>query len=188
MPEDAKTQKYNMIFDWFDQNRDGYLTQDDMQQIAEVFISLPGGDRPENATPLREAFEQWWQLLLSSGDANADGRVGRDEFFAIMRSSVTASGNFESTIMRIADAFMRIVDTSGDGRLDFAEYVRMYEGLGVDPKHATEAFQRLDRDHSGKISYEEFRTAIREFYLSDDLNAPGSWLLGPMVESAAQSN
>ena len=36
-----------------------------------------------------------------------------------------------------------------------------------------------DRDSDGAISHEEFRTAICEFYLSDDENAPGNWLIGP---------
>jgi hypothetical protein len=50
--------------------------------------------------------------------------------------------------------------------------------------HTLDAFRRLDRDGSGKITKEEFRTAITEFYLSDDENAPGNWLLGPMGQPA----
>lgn len=79
---------------------------------------------------------------------------------------------------------MLIVDTTGDSSLDFDEYVRMYAGLGIDPTHSSDAFRRLDRDGDGKISYEEFRTAITEFYLSDDENAPGNWLLGLMGQPA----
>jgi Ca2+-binding EF-hand superfamily protein len=60
----------------------------------------------------------------------------------------------------------------------------MYDGLGIDPTHSSDAFRRLDRDGSGKISKEEFRAAITEFYLSDDENAPGNWLLGPMGQPA----
>ena len=96
-----------------------------------------------------------------------------------MKSSVTAPENFEEAVLKIADAFMRIVDTNEDGSLNFDEYVRMYDGLGIDPAHSSEAFKRLDRDGNNAISYEEFRAAIVEFYLSDDENAPGNWLLGP---------
>ncbi|MFI6170550.1 hypothetical protein ACIBCN_27465 [Nocardia sp. NPDC051052] len=55
----------------------------------------------------------------------------------------------------------------------------MYDSLGIDPAHSSDAFRRLDRDGDGSLSYAEFRTAIVEFYLSDDQNAPGNWLLGP---------
>lgn len=180
MSSDAKTGKFNNLFDWFDQNHDGYITHDDLRQMTGLFVGLPRGDSPENSQPMREAFEQWWSLLLASGDADADGRIGREEFIRIMKSSVTAPENFEEVVIRIADAFMRIVDTTGDGSLNFTEYVQMYEGLGVDTKHSTESFRILDRNGTGAISHEEFRAAIVEFYLSDDENAPGNWLLGPI--------
>lgn len=181
MSDSTKTRKFTVLFGWFDQNQDGYLSQDDFQQMAGLFTSLPGGDAPENAKALQEAFEMWWNLLLTSGDVNADGRIGQDEFITVMKASVTAPENFERAVIRIADAFMRIVDTNDDGSLDFDEYVRMYDGLGIDPTHSSDAFHRLDRDGDGKISHEEFRAAITEFYLSDDEDAPGNWLLGPMA-------
>lgn len=179
MPESAKNRKFNIVFDWFDQGRDGYLTHDDFQQMAALFTALPGGDAPENSQALRGAFEKWWGLLLAEGDITGDGRLGRKEFIDVMKSSVTAPEHFEGAVITIADAFMRIVDTNGDGSLSFDEYVRMYASLGIDPAHSSDAFKRLDRDGDNAISYQEFRTAIVEFYLSDDENAPGNWLLGP---------
>jgi Ca2+-binding EF-hand superfamily protein len=179
MSDSVKNRKFNILFDWFDQGRDGYLTHDDFQQFAALFTVLPGGDAPENAQALRGAFERWWSLLLAEGDTTEDKRLEREEFIEVMKSSVTAPENFEDAVITIADAFMRIVDTSGDGSLNFDEYVRMYEGLGIDPAHSSDAFRRLDRDGDNAISYEEFRAAIVEFYLSDDENAPGNWLLGP---------
>lgn len=179
----AKDQKFSILFDWFDRTADGYLTSDDLQGMADLFTGLPGGADPVNAEPIRSAFENWWGLL-AGGDADADGRIARAEFIDLMKSSVTAPGNFEEAVIRIADAFMRVVDTTGDGSLAFDEYVRMYEGLGVDPGHAADAFRRLDRDRDGKIGHDEFRTAITEFYLSDNEDAPGNWLLGPLTRPA----
>jgi Ca2+-binding EF-hand superfamily protein len=179
MPDSAKNRKFNILFDWFDQGRDDYLTHDDFQQMAALFTALPGGDAPENAQALQGAFEKWWSLLLATGDTSEDGMLGREEFIDVMKSSVTAPENFEDAVIAIADAFMRIVDTNGDGSLNFDEYVQMYEGLGIHPAHSSDAFKRLDRDNNNAISYQEFRTAIVEFYLSDDENAPGNWLLGP---------
>lgn len=182
MSDSAKNQKFNKVFDWFDQGRDGYLSHDDFQQMATLFTSLPGGDAPENEQVLRGAFEKWWGLLLPAGDKNKDGRLGREEFINVMKSTVTAPGNFEVAVLGLADAFIRIVDTGRDGSLSFDEYVRMCEGIGIGPTHCRNAFKRLDRDGDHVISPQEFRTAFLEYYLSDDENAPGNWLLGPPNE------
>lgn len=64
--------------------------------------------------------------------------IDREEFIRIMKTSVTAPENFEEVVIRIADSFVHIVDTTGDGPLNFNEYVQMYDGLGVDPKYSTE--------------------------------------------------
>lgn len=185
METSAKSNKFNVLFDWFDQGRDGYLSRDDFQKMAGLFLALPGGEAPENAKPLRDAFDKWWELMLAAGDTSKDGRLGREEFLNVMKSSVTAPENFEKAVLAVIEAFMRIVDTNGSGTLSFDEYVRMYTGLGIDPKHSSDAFKRLDRDGDGALSYDEFRTAITEFYLSDDENAPGNWLLGPPLWSGS---
>ena len=178
MPDSAKNRKFNILFDWFDQGRGAYLTQDDFEQMAALFTAA-GWRCPRERASAAGGVRERWGLLLAAGDADGDGRLEREEFVDVMKSSVTAPENFEEAVLKIADAFMRIVDTNGDGSLNFDEYVRMYDGLGIDPAHSSEAFKRLDRDGNNAISYEEFRAAIVEFYLSDDENAPGNWLLGP---------
>ncbi|MEU7141376.1 EF-hand domain-containing protein [Nocardia sp. NPDC046473] len=179
MADRAKNQKFSTLFDWFDQGKDGYLSESDFHQMAILFTALPGGEAPENAKALHDAFDKWWSLLLAGGDSDGDGKLDRQEFSTVMQSSVTTPENFETAVLAIADAFMRIVDTNNDGTLSFDEYVRMYDSLGIDPAHSSDAFRRLDRDGDGSLSYAEFRTAITEFYLSDDENAPGNWLLEP---------
>jgi Ca2+-binding EF-hand superfamily protein len=54
----AKARKFSILFDWFDRKQDGYLTRDVLQQMAGLFIGLPGGDNPENSQPLRNAFDK----------------------------------------------------------------------------------------------------------------------------------
>ena len=180
MENTAKDRKFNILFAWFDQGQDGYITRDDFQAMAKLFTALPGGSAPENEKALRDAFDKWWALMLAAGDTSQDGRLDRGEFIKLMKSSAGSPGNLEQAVLAIIDVFMRLVDTDNNGALSFSEYVRMYDALGIDPKHSSDAFKRLDRDGDGTLSYDEFRTAILEFYFSEDQNAPGNWLLGPL--------
>jgi len=179
----VKDQKFSALFDWFDQNKDGQLTQDDLRAMAGLFATVAEDDHASIAA-MRDAFEQWWRLLLEHGDIDDDGRVSRAEFIAVMEANVTSPEHFDGAILAIADATMRALDTDGDGVLSRSEYVAMADGLGVAPVHAEAGFHKLDRDGDGVISHEEFRTAISEFYLSADVDAPGNWLLGPPGSAA----
>jgi Ca2+-binding EF-hand superfamily protein len=171
-------QKFTLLFGWFDQDRDGQLTQQDLQATAMVFAQVAANEDHTNRTAIHAAFEQWWQLLLKRADSDADGQVSRSEFITAMED-ITAPAHFESAVMAIADAVMRAADTDGDGVLSRDEYVAMYQTLGVAPEHSTPAFAMLDLDGDGVISHDEYRTAIVDFYLSNDPNAPGNYLLGP---------
>lgn len=184
MPNAAKDWKFDVLFNWFDQGKDGYLTHDDFQRLAELFAGLTKEEDQTNATAMRDAFERWWGLLIASGDIDADERLTREEFVEIMKSTVTSPENFESVVMAIADALMSELDTNKDGVLASREYVQMYTALGIHPEHSSDAFRRLDRDGDGAISHEEFRAALCEFYLSDDEDAPGNWLIGPFGRPA----
>ncbi len=149
MPVKVKNQKFTMLFDWFDQGGDGVLTHDDFRAMGELFAALAAEDDRENATAMREAFEEWWRVLLEHGDANGDGRIDRQEFLDVMAADVTAPEHFEKAVLAIADALMRALDTNRDGVLSKDEYVRMYDALGIPPVHSEDVFRRLDRDGTG---------------------------------------
>ncbi|MEV0416364.1 EF-hand domain-containing protein [Streptomyces sp. NPDC050448] len=138
------------------------------------------GDR----AAIHSAFGQWWQLL-EHADTDGDGQVSRAEFITVMEDRVTAPAHFETAVMAIADAVIRAADTNGDGVLSREEYVAMYQKLGVPEEQSGPAFERVDLDGNGVISHHEYRTAIVDFCLSTDPDAPGNYLLGPLGQPTA---
>ncbi|MFD4867841.1 EF-hand domain-containing protein [Streptomyces sp. NPDC058412] len=180
-----KDEKFNALFGMFDTQGQGYLSQEGFRQFTDTVTELAPSHDTENVAAMRKAFGKWWELLLPSGGTVADARIGQQEFVDVMRSNVTSPGNLQEAVLDIADALMRALDTNGDGMLSKGEYLRIYTHLGIDPAHCGDAFRRLDRDGDGAISHDEWRTALTEFYLSDDASAPGNWLLGPLASTVA---
>ncbi|AWL41674.1 MULTISPECIES: EF-hand domain-containing protein [Streptomyces] len=180
MTHAVKGQKFGTLFTWFDQDGDGQLTHDDMRGTAAAFAEVAAWGDEADLAAMRDAFGRWWRLLLTHGDADGDGRVSRQEFITVMEREVTSPEHFEGAVMAIIDALMNALDTDRDGVLSRDEYVRMYDALGIPPQRSGEAFTRLDLDGNGVISREEFRSAVSDFYLSTDPDAPGSHLLGPV--------
>ncbi|MEV0381198.1 EF-hand domain-containing protein [Nonomuraea sp. NPDC050643] len=179
MAHDSTERKFTILFDWFDHTDDGWLTRDDFEQMGNVFAAVaPEGDE-ETRNALREAFMLWWDTLLDARATDSLQRVGPQQFITAMRSRIAPDPKtVERLVMPIIDALMRALDTDRSGMLTLDEYVRMYDALGIDPAISEPAFRRLDRNGSGTITHDEFRTAIEEFYLGTDTEAPGNWLLG----------
>ncbi|MFC6089840.1 EF-hand domain-containing protein [Saccharothrix lopnurensis] len=176
-----KDQKFSIVFDWFDQGRDGHLTRDDFQATARMFARVAHEDDHATAAAIHDAFDAWWELVLEHGDTGGDGRISREEFTTVMLVNVTAPEHFDRAVMAIADAVIRALDTDEDGVLSHDEYVRLYDVLGIPREHSSAAFAKLDLDGNGEISHAEFRQAISDFYLSADPDAPGNHLLGPVT-------
>lgn len=178
MTTDLQARKFGFVFTWFDQNGDGWLTQDDFEKMAVMFTALADENDEKHRTAMKEAFVHWWGVLLEAGDGASGAKIGQQEFIRIMSSSVIAPENFERAVGRIADGMIGALDRDGNGSLSLGEFVRMYDVVGVPSATSAAWFKRLDRDSSGELSYAEFRQAIVEFYLSSDPNAPGNYLLG----------
>jgi len=52
---------------------------------------------------------------------------------------------------------------------------------------ADQAFRQPDIDLSERVSTEELTEAMEEYFRSDDANAPGNWLFGPVQASSGPS-
>lgn len=180
MTAGVQVQKFNYVFQWFDQNGDGWLTQDDFEQMAKLFTNIADEGDHKNRNAMQKAFMHWWDILLKSSDHRPSEKIGRQEFIGIMYSNVIAPEHFENAVGGIVDGLIGALDRDGNGSLSLEEYVRLYDALGVPPSITAEAFKRLDRDGSGELSYDEFRQAIIEFYLSTDMNSPSNWMLGAL--------
>ncbi|MFE8599045.1 EF-hand domain-containing protein [Archangium violaceum] len=180
MTTNVQAKKFSYVFKWFDQNGDGWVTQDDIEKMAELFTALANEADQKNRSAMKRGFMNWWNLLLEARENKASEKIGKQEFIRIMDAIVIAPKNFELAVGNIVEGLLGALDRDGNGSLSKEEYVRMYDALGIPPTTSTESFRRLDRDSDGEISHAEFHQALVEYYLSADPNAPGNWLLGPM--------
>jgi len=175
---DLQDQKFTYVFNWFDQNGDELITQDDIDKVSNL-VSALGGDQ-KNKDAMNQGIQNWWNLLLDAREDKTGEKITKQEFIRIMYGVVIVPDNFKKAIGSIVDGLLGALDRDGSGTLSQDEYVEIYKTVGIPPSTASEGFKRLDRNGNGQISYEELDQAFSEFYLSADPNAPGNWLLGPV--------
>ncbi|MDL4815019.1 EF-hand domain-containing protein [Actinomadura opuntiae] len=163
--------KLRAIFAAFDADGDTVASAADFAATSANMADMMNADSRQRAA-LKDAFDHWWDAVSGGNE-----QITVQEWVAAM--SALDDDRFDEIMLPIVNVMVETVDTDGSGDVSLEEFQRFYAGVGLDLDMAAEAFAHLDRDHDGALDHEEFRIAMREYYLSDDPNAPGSWLMGP---------
>ncbi|WP_330294221.1 EF-hand domain-containing protein [Streptomyces sp. NBC_00503] len=175
------TRKLQHMFNLLDVDQDGYLTMADLPALADA-LAVPFAAQPEKIQTLREALLRIWEAHLGQMDENGDGRLDTAEYERGIRAATAEDPKaFLRTMHAAVAAWFSLFDTNGDGHLDLDEYTQLGQAIGgISPQDMAKAFQRLDRDGDGRLQPEEIRVAVIEFFTSEDPDADGNWLYGPL--------
>jgi Ca2+-binding EF-hand superfamily protein len=170
----------NRVFDTLDLTGDGFISQDDFASLAQRMRSLRPGLDHQLAAEIDQAFSGWWQHF-STADTDGDGQVSREEFLNAVENGLQKQPGFADQMVRVSQVTFRAADIEGNGQLTREQVRNIYRAYGVDEEHSAATFERLDRDGDGVITVDEYVQAARDVYLSDDENAPGAVMFGPVT-------
>lgn len=181
MLSDLRVRKLKCLFAAFDGDKDGVLTDDDPQVIIASLAALAGLD-PE--TPQRAAFAQgflaYWRDFIMTSDLDRDGKVTIDEWLTYHEEMLTDARRFEMTAAMSAGVMFALVDRDHDGRIALADYGGWLRAWQVDAGAIDDALlARLDVNGDGSLTRDNVLDLTREFFYSEDPDAPGNWAMGP---------
>lgn len=185
---DLQRQKANYYFDLIDEDENGLIEPDDFQLRADRLADAFNVTSDEEHEELRRHLMTWWEHLSSLADENDDGRITREEWemywtrFKVAVSMGSNSGSLQN-LERVARATFRAIDRSGSGRVQEEEFATWLSAWDIDASDTV--FQQLDRNDNGYLTPDDLVKATKEFYLSNDPNAPGNVLYGELPQEAA---
>ncbi|WP_280390594.1 EF-hand domain-containing protein [Nocardia brasiliensis] len=178
---DLLSAKIGHGFDHLDVDGDGRLTEHDHVLCGQrVAASL--GYPPNSAAEQRiiDAYLAIWRDLHLPHIPDGGTAITREQFITSTRTLAADPAAAAATVGALAEAFLAIADTDGNGSVDPGEFAAFQRGHfpGLTDEEAHEAFTHLDLDGDGRLSAAEFTQAIIEFWSSADPNAPGNWWMG----------
>jgi Ca2+-binding EF-hand superfamily protein len=183
MFSEFQKRKLALAFRYQDLNHDGFLERSDYEEyarrICEAQGFAPGSPEHERVYALTCREDRWTQNGVQIVDQDGDNRISFEEILEWCATVVSDENLFSRFVTGYVHSMMALWDRDQDGKLDVDEYAKLLVCHGVTDEAAREAFGHLDRDGDGYFTVHEGVEAIKDFYLSNDLDAPGNWLLGP---------
>lgn len=184
---DLQQQKAAHYFDLIDADNNGAIEPADFQWRADRLAESLRVTSEEERDRLRRRVMLWWEHLSSLADENDDGRITREEWHMYWeRFKIAVSmGDRQRSIQkleRVARHTFRAIDRTGSGKITEEEFSNWLAAWDLDRHEAI--FRRLDRDDKGHLTEDDLVKATKEFYLSNDPDAPGNVLYGELPEEA----
>ena len=184
---DLQRRKAAHYFELIDADGNGLIEPDDFQRRADRLAEALNVTGEAERERLRRRVMLWWEHLSSLADANDDGRITRDEwemYWERFKIAVSMGSNRRSIekLERVARHTFRAIDRSNSGRITENEFSNWLQAWDISQHERV--FRRLDRGDTGYLTEEDLVEATKEFYLSNDPEAPGNVLYGELPKEA----
>jgi Ca2+-binding EF-hand superfamily protein len=179
MLTDLQKRKLSKMFRLLDGDGDGVLVRGDYDRTCRRLLAVlraePGS---EDAAEIEASYATEWDELQAEADRARGGRVTLDGWLDYRGAQLEGPDAFETMIDPYVETVFAKLDRDGDRRIS-TEEVRGYLGLYRMPDEELDLILgRIDPDRRGIFSRQDIGQLARDYYLSDDPDAPGSWLLG----------
>lgn len=178
MLSDVRRKKLTHLFHLRDGNGDGLLEKADYENTAKRLADIFKWESDSDAYQVMmraQVFE--WDELQTFADANDDNQVTLDEFLAAYAAMPSIEPIFENVDNMIHFAFGWF-DKDRDGHIQQDEHALLLSVYNVSADDANAAFDKLDSNNDGKLSEQDLRNYMREFFLSDNADAVSNHFWG----------
>lgn len=198
MLTELKKRKLKKLFDLYDVDCSGFITEADYQKMAQSQAEVMGyqtGSLQYNI--ICSQFKTLWKDLQKEIDINNDGEITLEEFLEYKDKQLNAKEGYrplwleqsgmetaqsyeqsgEDAIIKLTNLIFERLDADGSGKISCEEYKQGFV-VQQDESLSEEIFSKLDTNGDGNLSKEEVLKHVHDFFYSDDPDAPGNWLLG----------
>ncbi|MFC7587664.1 EF-hand domain-containing protein [Nonomuraea antimicrobica] len=181
MAIDLLNHKLDRAFDHIDAGGRGVVEREDLLGLgARILVGF--GESPTSVTgaSLVDSFDRIWSTLSETLDRDGYFGIARPDFLSGMTAAFVTGDLYEPVFKPATVAVAELCDGDADGEIQPGEFRTMLSAFGVAYDDVDEAFDRLDRAGRGTLTVDALVLAAADYYRSDDPNAAGNWLFGPL--------
>ncbi|MEV0237377.1 hypothetical protein [Nonomuraea sp. NPDC050786] len=169
---DARARNVGHAFDTSDMDHDGYLDHRDMTVVATALCERLGLSE-QGSRLVRNAYERVWRYAVRHIGTDSHGRISRESYIDYALAPERDRTEFVANVVwPITDALWDALDADGDGRLDRAEYLRLWAAYDVAAEASRESYDRLRGKKVSHVSKTGFAQAMYDYYYRSATAAP----------------
>jgi Ca2+-binding EF-hand superfamily protein len=182
-----RKKKIDHFFQVLDRNRNGVLQPDDFKGVAVNICELAGIDKYDKRfdNTIVQSYRIFIQVLTDL-EKHIELEITRDEWIVFFErnliSDLDASPPIARYITRVVYYIFNLFDINQDSVISKDEFVNMFDVYGIDSKYSEHAFKQLDLNDDQVLSMDEVVEAVKEYFFSEDKEARGNWIFGPLDE------
>ena len=184
MLSELRIRKLTKLFAMYDAQNHGFLQFSDFERIVHKLADLrgwkPGEEKYER---LNNKYALRWIAMQAKIkqkiNKKMDYKIHIDEWLRYHELTFRDE-SYRQEVNSISELIFDIIDLDESGNLDRQEWMVLFQVLNIPVVYVAETFDKIDRNHDGSIGKEEFLPLLEEFYYSDDPNAPGNGIFGPI--------
>lgn len=194
---ELQKRKLIKLFTMYDARNLGILKLSDFEYLAQRLSELrdwkPDTPAYENIT---SKFLLLWNRMRAEIKKKSNNPIASQSQYEVIDSQTRHEVNLEewltyhdavlndensrSEILGLATSLFSVIDTDESGNLDKKEWTNFFRVYNIPVVYVEETFARIDQDGDGVLSMDEVLTTIQDFYYSNDPNASGNYMFGPM--------
>ncbi|GLY90288.1 EF-hand domain-containing protein [Actinoallomurus iriomotensis] len=163
-----------------DADGNGYLDESDFDRLAAEVLNAMGEPRESaKGQAVLDGHRRFWASLRATLDADADGRISREEYLAKLGDP----GDAEQTVTDYATSIAALVDRDDDGYVERDDFLTCMTASGFPPAASATVFEELDPSGDGRIAVDHWAAAIVDWYRSERTDIPGHVLVAPTSDT-----
>lgn len=173
-----KLEKFFYILDF---DRNGVIEKADFTAIAQNLCILWGvKEEDPKHDEIVKGFEDGWMAFDLFVNDEEKGKANWEHWIHFAEERIVGGDEtiFGAYVENYVGGLFDNFDADKDGYIDLDEFIDLFVAYRIEVRFAAKAFRKIDRNKDGLISRGELITAVKEFFRSNDPDAPGNWLFG----------
>ena len=170
--------KMRTLHSHLDVNKDGVISYDDFMLLGDRFCDL-GHLSPKAKAEFKNILNEMW--MEQWGEISPYNLICVEKYLEEMQHVLNDS-SLKKKCHHFLPYLFKAVDKDQSGEISVQEFKLFFQCLGLTHEDAVVAFSHIDSNDDGKISFEEFITLGREFFISEDPTKPSKYFWGPLVD------